>query len=103
MEDTEFVKAGAYHTIEIEPNRPFEVTKQIWDALDLERIQQACDPAASADLAVLLITVGLALGNKDLQTHQGINASVIANLDEQQVYCQPGNKNCIVPIFIATS
>ena len=82
MEDTEFVKAGAYHTIEIEPNRPFEVTKQIWDALDLERIQQACDPAASADLAVLLITVGLAPEHEDLQAHQGIDAYVVANLDE---------------------
>ena len=58
VEDTEFVKAGAYHTIEVEPNRPFEITKQIWDVLDLDRIKQACDPAASADLAVLMVTVG---------------------------------------------
>lgn len=60
-EDTEFVKAGAYHTIEIEPQRPFEVTKQSWDALDLERLKQACDPAASADLAAVLITVSFYL------------------------------------------
>lgn len=51
------MKAGSYHTIEIEPNRPFEVYKQTWDSLDIERIKQACDPAASADLAVLLVTV----------------------------------------------
>ena len=57
MEDTEYVKAGAYHTLEIEPQRAFEVTKQSWDALDLERLKQACDPAASADLAAVLITV----------------------------------------------
>ena len=51
------MKAGAYHTLEIEPQRPFEVTKQSWDALDLDRLKQACDPAASADLAAVLITV----------------------------------------------
>jgi hypothetical protein len=28
-----------------------------WDSVDLERVRSACDPAASADLAVLLITV----------------------------------------------
>lgn len=56
-EDTEYVKAGAYHTLEIEPQRPFEVTKESWDALDLDRLRQACDPAASADLGAVLITV----------------------------------------------
>ena len=29
-----------------------------WDAVDVERVRTACDPAASADLAVVLITVG---------------------------------------------
>lgn len=57
MEDTEFVKAGAYHTLELEPQRPFDITKQSWDVLDLERLRQACDPSASADLAAVLITV----------------------------------------------
>lgn len=58
--DTEYVRAGAYHTLEIEPDRPFEITKQSWDILDLDRLKQACDPAASADLAAVLITEGLA-------------------------------------------
>lgn len=30
-----------------------------WDSVDVERVRTACDPVASADLAVLLITVGL--------------------------------------------
>ena len=30
--------------------------KPVWDSVDVERIRTACDPAASADLAVLLIT-----------------------------------------------
>ena len=57
MTENEHVKLGAYHTLEIEQQRPFTIYKQSWDALDLERVQQACDPAASADLAAVLITV----------------------------------------------
>lgn len=57
--ENEHVKLGAYHTLEIEQQRPFTLYKQAWDLLDLERIKQACDPAASADLAAVLITVGL--------------------------------------------
>ncbi|XP_066372599.1 uncharacterized protein [Miscanthus floridulus] len=34
--------------------------QEIWDWLALETIQQACDPAASADLAVILMQEGLA-------------------------------------------
>lgn len=56
MTENEHVKLGAYHTLEIEQQRAFTIYKQSWDALDLERIQQACDPAASADLAAVLIT-----------------------------------------------
>ena len=55
--ENEHVKLGAYHTLEIELQRPFSLYKQAWDLLDLERIKQACDPAASADLAAVLITV----------------------------------------------
>lgn len=51
------MKLGAYHTLELEPQRSFTLEKAVWDALDIERIKQACDPAASADLAAVLITV----------------------------------------------
>ena len=54
---SEHIKLGAYHTLEVELHRPFTVTKEAWDKLDLLRVKQATDPAASADLAVLLITV----------------------------------------------
>lgn len=36
------------------------LAKAEWDALDVERIAAACDPGASADLAVVLIAEGLA-------------------------------------------
>ena len=57
LTETEHVKLGAYHTVELEPQRPFSLEKQAWDAIDIERIHQATDPAASADLAAVLITV----------------------------------------------
>lgn len=55
--DTEHVRLGAYHTLEVEVNRAFSLQKVKFDGIDFERISQATNPAASADLAVLLITV----------------------------------------------
>jgi hypothetical protein len=57
LTESEHVKLGAYHTLELEPGRAFVLAKGLWDALDIERIRIACDPQASADLAVLMITV----------------------------------------------
>ena len=57
LTETEHVKLGSYHTLELEPQRAFTLEKAVWDAIDVERIQQATDPAASADLAAVLITV----------------------------------------------
>lgn len=57
LTENEHIKLGAYHTLEIELQRAFSLAKAAWDGLDLERIREACDPAAQADLAVLLITV----------------------------------------------
>ena len=59
LTETEHVKLGAYHTVELEPQRPFTLQKQAWDGLDIERIRQATDPALSADLAAVLITVSI--------------------------------------------
>jgi protein pelota len=60
LTENEHVKLGAYHSLELELQRAFTLTKDRWDALDVERIKQCTDPAASADVAVLLITEGLA-------------------------------------------
>ena len=57
LTESEHVKLGAYHTLELEPQRAFTLEKAAWDSIDIERIRQACDPAASADLAAVLITV----------------------------------------------
>jgi protein pelota len=36
------------------------VEKEAWDVVDVARLREAADPAASADVAVLLVTEGLA-------------------------------------------
>ena len=78
MTENEHVKLGAYHTLEIELQRPFTLYKQAWDLLDLERIRQACDPAASADLAAVLITV------RPVPMHQ-LLAELVTTAGQQQL------------------
>ncbi|KAE8651736.1 hypothetical protein Csa_006098 [Cucumis sativus] len=58
--ENEHVKIGAYHTLELELNRPFVLRKDVWDSFALDVLHQASDPAASADLAVVLMQEGLA-------------------------------------------
>ena len=58
--ETEHVKLGAYHTLDVDVGRAVKIEKPEWDAVDVARLREAADPAASADLAVLLITEGLA-------------------------------------------
>ncbi|KAH0935669.1 hypothetical protein HID58_012786 [Brassica napus] len=57
--ENDHVKIGAFHTLEIELKRPFVLRKGIWDSLALDTLKQASDPAASADLAVVLMQEGL--------------------------------------------
>jgi len=58
--ECEAVKLGAYHSLELEPQRPVAVEKDVWDGAHVERIRTACDPTIGADLAAVLIQEGLA-------------------------------------------
>ena len=60
IEENQFVKMGAYHTIDLELNRKFTVTKNEWDSVAMGRIDEACDPALNADLAAIVMQEGLA-------------------------------------------
>ncbi|XP_056851555.1 protein PELOTA 1 isoform X2 [Raphanus sativus] len=71
--ENEHVKIGAFHTLELDLKRPFVLRKvnllflivlfcfylAFWDSLALDTLKQASDPAASADLAVVLMQEGL--------------------------------------------
>jgi protein pelota len=51
---------GAYHTIDLEVNRKFEITKPEWDSIALERVETACDVAQKADVAAVIMQEGIA-------------------------------------------
>lgn len=60
IEENQYVKMGAYHTIELELNRKFTLAKKCWDSVVLDRIDQACDAAQKADVAAVVMQEGLA-------------------------------------------
>uniref|UniRef100_A0A8C9RY21 Protein pelota homolog n=1 Tax=Scleropages formosus TaxID=113540 RepID=A0A8C9RY21_SCLFO len=60
IQENQYVKMGAYHTIELELNRKFTLAKKLWDSVVLDRIEQACDPAQKADVAAVVMQEGLA-------------------------------------------
>jgi len=59
MSENQFVKMGAYHTLDLDVNRKFSLSKH-WDSIDLERVELACDPAQKADVAAVIMQEGLA-------------------------------------------
>lgn len=58
MEENQYIKMGAYHTIDLELNRKFTIFKEHWDSVTLERIDTACDPAAVSILCLFCVGVG---------------------------------------------
>lgn len=60
IEENQYVKMGAYHTLDLELNRKFELFKPEWDTISLERIELACDPSQNADVAAVIMQEGLA-------------------------------------------
>uniref|UniRef100_A0A2P2KAW9 Protein pelota homolog n=1 Tax=Rhizophora mucronata TaxID=61149 RepID=A0A2P2KAW9_RHIMU len=78
--ENEYVKIGAFHTLELELHRPFVLRKEIWDSLALDILNQASDPAASADLSVVLMQEGLAhillVGKSMTTTRSRIETSI---------------------------
>lgn len=54
------LQMGAYHTLDLELNRKFVLRKTLWDSVALERVEMACDPAANADVAAVVMQEGLA-------------------------------------------
>ena len=43
IEENQYVKMGAYHTLSLELQRKFTLTKENWDAIALDRVEEACD------------------------------------------------------------
>jgi len=60
IQENQYIKMGAYHTVDLELNRKFVLAKECWDAVVLERVDAACDPAQNADVAAVVMQEGLA-------------------------------------------
>ncbi|VDN42712.1 unnamed protein product [Gongylonema pulchrum] len=41
--ENEYVKKGQYHTLDIAVGRKFQLSKQCWDSIDLDRLNLALD------------------------------------------------------------
>ncbi|XP_051130882.1 protein PELOTA 1 [Andrographis paniculata] len=78
--ENEYVKIGAFHTLEIDLHRPFVLMKDVWDSLALDMLHQASDPKVSADLAVVLMQEGMAhiflVGKSMTTTRSRIETSI---------------------------
>ncbi|ELU07778.1 hypothetical protein CAPTEDRAFT_18454 [Capitella teleta] len=60
IQENQYVKLGAYHTLDLELNRKFTLGKPEWDSVALDRLDQACDVTQHADLAAVVMQEGLA-------------------------------------------
>ncbi|XP_057294762.1 protein pelota homolog [Hydractinia symbiolongicarpus] len=60
VEENQYVKMGQYHTIDLELNRKFVLTKDEWDVVSMERVDLACDATKQADLGAVVMQEGIA-------------------------------------------
>ena len=58
--ENEVVKMGAFHTLTLEVGRTFSIEKICWDQIFLDRIEEACNMEKSADIAAVVMQIGMA-------------------------------------------
>ncbi|GAA47775.1 protein pelota [Clonorchis sinensis] len=58
--ENQFVKMGAYHTLDLSLDEKFTIFKSEWDSIALMLVEQAADPTQHADLAAVIMHEGLA-------------------------------------------
>jgi protein pelota len=46
VEENQYVKRGAYHTVDLMKMQSFTVYKELWDTIALGTVATACDPVA---------------------------------------------------------
>mmetsp|Transcript_110446 Transcript_110446/g.235951 ORF Transcript_110446/g.235951 Transcript_110446/m.235951 type:complete len:410 (-) Transcript_110446:87-1316(-) len=60
VEENQWVKLGAHHTLDIELNNKLTVGKERWDFMFLRQLDEATDVHKTAEVAVVLIEAGMA-------------------------------------------
>ncbi|KAJ1729861.1 Translation factor pelota [Coemansia biformis] len=59
--EARYVSVGQYHTLDLELNQPFTLSKPEWDLISLQRVRDACDITCQADAAAVTMHEGLAV------------------------------------------
>jgi len=54
VEENEFVKMGAFHTIQVELHRNITIQKPLWDDIALERLKEATDVSKRAEVSFFI-------------------------------------------------
>lgn len=58
VEENDFVKMGAFHTLDIESNRDVRIEKLEWDTISRERIEEASLPGRGAEVGAIVCGEG---------------------------------------------
>jgi len=58
--ENEYVKMGAYHSLELKLGREFTLFKEQWDSIAMELVHRACDVTQYADVGAVIMSEGLA-------------------------------------------
>jgi protein pelota len=58
VEENDYVKMGAFHTLDIEANRDVRIEKLEWDSISLERIAEASLPGRGAEVGAIVCGEG---------------------------------------------
>jgi len=60
IKENQFVKMGAYHTLDLEVNRDVRITKGEWDSIALSRVTEACEEGRGAEVGAIVCGEGTA-------------------------------------------
>lgn len=60
VSNSEYVKMGAHHTLDIEPSRELSISKKNWDSIHLKRLEDSTDLSKSAEVGAVIMEEGLA-------------------------------------------
>eukprot|EP00026_Physarum_polycephalum_P002770 Phypoly_transcript_02778.p1 GENE.Phypoly_transcript_02778~~Phypoly_transcript_02778.p1 ORF type:complete len:294 (+),score=58.35 Phypoly_transcript_02778:900-1781(+) len=58
--ENQHIKLGAFHTLDLQLNKNFTITKQLWDSIALDRVDEATNPERHADAAAVVMNEGVA-------------------------------------------
>ena len=56
--ENDFVKMGAYHTLDLELNKDVRIVKAEWDSVAFQRVQEACSEQQGAEVGAIICGEG---------------------------------------------